>query len=856
MFKQQSAGIGMMCEEMGVKRLTIWIEGLGVLLVTALIVLSSQAVKAADYEAIASQEPTIVHEPHQELAQAAIAQITDIQVNSTTEGIGLLLQTVGDLAVPTPSIVGNAVVATLSNAELELPNGDEFSIANPVEGIALITVSPLPDNRVRVVITGVDAPPTVAISADPTGLLLGIASDAEEVGQTSAEGLQIVVTGEDTNDDYTVSEAGTGNRTDTPILDTPASVQVIPQQILDDQQTLRVDDALQNISGVTGSLDPFGGSSLTLRGFTAASFTTGPILRDGFRVYDNLGFQETANLERIEILRGPASVLYGQGTPGGVINLVTKQPLSDPFYEFQLQAGSFGLIRPSFDISGPLNQDESLRYRLNAAYQNEDGFRDFDTDIERIFIAPVLSWDISDRTTLSFNAEYLDDQSPFDLGLVAVGDGVVDVPRDRITGEPDDIRQTESITLGYNLEHQFSDHWRLQNSFRYVHQNYDVEVFLPVIINETTGIITRFPSVRRYLSDDYSLQTSVVGEFSTGDIEHTLLAGVDLNWNRFDEVFTKVALANPSPLNIFDPIYGQVSRPDFDTIAPRPPFDTEANRIGVFVQDQIALGDRFIVVGGLRYDTVDFRNTAEDTSRSDDAWSPRVGLVYRVSDSVSLYANYAQSFTPNVAQGVNGNFLEPETAEGFEVGAKAELLGGDLLATLAYFDITKQNVATVIDPLTGASAATGEQRSQGIELSLAGELLPGWNVIGFYSYTDARVTQDNVIPEGNRLFNSPYNSFGLWTTYEIQQGNLQGLGLGLGVNYVGDRAGDLENSFEVDEYFLTNAALFYQRDRWRVALNINNLFDVDYIRSVSNSRRNGIVPGAPLTIVGSISVQF
>jgi iron complex outermembrane receptor protein len=824
--------------------------------VTALIVLSSQAVRAADYEAIASQEATTVHEPHQELAQAAIAQITNIQVNSTTEGIGLLLQTVGDLALPTPSIVGNAVVATLSNAELELPNGDEFSIANPVEGIALITVSPLPDNRVRVVITGVDAPPTVAISADPTGLLLDITSDAEEVGQTSAEGLQIVVTGEDTNDDYTVSEAGTGTRTDTPILDTPASVQVIPQQILDDQQTLRVDDALQNISGVTGSLDPFGGSSLTLRGFTAASFTTGPILRDGFRVYDNLGFQETANLERIEILRGPASVLYGQGTPGGVINLVTKQPLSDPFYEFQLQAGSFGLIRPSFDISGPLNQDESLRYRLNAAYQNEDGFRDFDTDIERIFIAPVLSWDISDRTTLSFNAEYLDDQSPFDLGLVAVGDGVVDVPRDRITGEPDDIRQTESITLGYNLEHRFSDHWRLQNSFRYVHQNYDVETFLPIVINETTGIITRFPSVRRYLSDDYSLQTSVVGEFSTGDIEHTLLAGVDLNWNRFDEVFTKVALANPSPLDIFDPVYGQVARPDFDTIAPRPPFDTEANRIGVFVQDQIALGDRFIVVGGLRYDTVDFRNTAEDTSRSDDAWSPRVGLVYRVSDSVSLYANYAQSFTPNVAQGVNGNFLEPETAEGFEVGAKAELLGDDLLATLAYFDITKQNVATVIDPLTGASAATGEQRSQGIELSLAGELLPGWNVIGFYSYTDARVTQDNVIPEGNRLFNSPYNSFGLWTTYEIQQGNLQGLGLGLGVNYVGDRAGDLENSFEVDEYFLTNAALFYQRDRWRVALNINNLFDVDYIRSVSNSRRNGIVPGAPLTIVGSISVQF
>jgi iron complex outermembrane receptor protein len=452
--------------------------------------------------------------------------------------------------------------------------------------------------------------------------------------------------------------------------------------------------------------------------------------------------------------------------------------------------------------------------------------------------------------------EYLDDQSPFDLGLIAIGDRVVNVPFDRITTEPDDIRQTRSFTVGYTLEHQLSEDWSLRNAFRYVNQDYNVEVFLPISTDEATGIITRFPAERQYYSNDFSVQTSIEGEFTTGAIDHTLLAGVDLNWNRFDEAFTRVAFASPALLDIFDPEYGRVPRPDFDGVSPTLPFDTESDRVGVFLQDQISLGNRLILVGSLRYDSVDFRNTAEGTGQSNSAWSPRVGVVYQPSDNVSLYASYAQSFTPNFAQGVDGDFLEPETAQGFELGVKTELLDGNLLVTLAYFDITKQNVATVVDPLTGASAATGEQRSQGIELDLIGEILPGWNVIGFYAYTDARVTQDNVIPVGNRLFNSPRHSAGLWTTYQIQTGDLQGLGFGLGVNYVGDRAGDLDNSFEVADYFLTNAAVFYQRDRWRFGLNVNNLFDVDYIRSVSNSRRNGIVPGSPLSIIGSVSVQF
>ncbi|WAL62181.1 TonB-dependent siderophore receptor [Thermocoleostomius sinensis] len=859
------------------KRLIGWItETVCPLLVTWMMLLSATAI-AAEHRSTELEESStkeaatlfdlpLVGQGQEDLVpdsipdlipelDSSIVQITDIQLNVTPEGLTLRLQTTDELPPPTTTIVGNAAIADLDNATLNLPDRDEVSVASPVEGIALISVSPLPNNRVRIAITGTSAPPAVNLEVDSTGLQLS-AIPGTETAEDATDGIQIIVTGDQAETDYFVPEASTATRTNTSILDTPASVQVIPSQILEDQQILRVDDALQNVSGVVGSLDPFGGSALTLRGFTADSFTAGPILRDGFRVYDNLGFQETANLEQIEVLRGPASVLYGQGAPGGIINLVTKQPLFEAFYDLQFQAGSFGLVRPSVDLSGPLTDDPSLRYRLNAAYQREEGFRNFDTDVERFFIAPVVSWDITDRTTLSLLVEYLDDQSPFDLGLVAIGDGVVDVPFDRITTEPDDRRHTRSLSVGYNLDHQFSDAWRLQNALRYVHQDYHVEVFLPFIIDDTTGTITRFPAERRYYSDDFSVQTSFTGNFTTGPIEHTLLAGVDLNWNRFDEAFTRVALANPSPLDIFNPTYGLVPRPNFDEVEPLVPFDTEYDRVGVFFQDQLSIGNHVILVGSLRYDSVNFRNTEEGTGQSNSAWSPRIGLIYQPLDTISLYASYAQSFTPNLVQGIDGDFLDPESAEGFEIGLKTELLSNRLLLTLAYFDITKQNVATVVDPLTGASAATGEQRSQGIELDVSGEILPGWNVIGFYAYTDARVTEDNVIPVGNRLFNAPYHSAGLWTTYQIQAGDFEGLGFGIGVNYVGDRAGDLANSFEVDDYFLTNAAIFYVRDRWRIGLNINNLFDVNYIRSVSNSRRNGIVPGSPLSIVGSISVQF
>lgn len=860
----------------------LWISGL----VAGLIVLPVQAKEASLQATESHQKPSLEQESSDgaQLVQqpaisqvrefqrpaatlkewraqidAATAQVTGVQLNPTAAGLEIVLQTADGKLLQVDETKfrteGNRLIAEITNAVLALPDPQAFTAETPTSDVARVQVTQIDGNTIQVIVTGNNGLPQQDVTLTTGGLAYSLKPAPGEQDE------EIVVTGERAGSPYFAPRATTGTRTDTSILDTPQSIQVVPQQVLQDQQIIRVDDALRNVSGVVGRLNPFGASTnITIRGFTTDNFTAGAFLRDGYRLNDNLGTQETANIERIEVIKGPSSVLYGQSDPGGIINLVTKRPLPDPFYELQFQAGSFGLIRPSFDLSGSLTADRSLRYRLNLAYQRENGFRDSVTDTNRFFIAPVLSWDISDRTNLAIVMEYTNEKNPFDLGLPAIGDRVADVPRSRVVGALDDTSESRALTLGYDLKHQFNDNWTLNHGFRYVTQDNSVLVTLPAFVDQTTGDVNLFFADREYRSDDYTIQTNVVGKFNTGSVQHTLLAGVDLNFNRFDERFTRADFSSPLVINVFNPVYGTVPRPDLSGFQPFAPFDTQYDRVGVFLQDQINFNNQFILVGSLRYDTINFRIDPDyapsQTNASYQSWSPRIGLIYKPIETVSLYANYSQSFKPNLSTDVNGNPFAPEKARGFEVGAKAELLNRKLLVTLAYFDITKRNVATTDPNNPFFSILAGKQRSQGVELDIAGEISPGWNLTANYAYTDARVTEDNDIPVGNRLFNAPYHSAGLWTTYEIQQGALQGLGFGVGVNYVGNRAGDLANSFEVGDYFLTNLALFYKRNQWRLGLNINNLFDVSYISSTNNSRNFGNAPGAPLTIIGTIAVEF
>ncbi|NJN39289.1 MAG: TonB-dependent siderophore receptor [Acaryochloridaceae cyanobacterium CSU_3_4] len=803
------------------------------------------------------------------LAQVEVAtvQVTDVKLERTDTGLEITLETAAGKSLQVDATQfrteGNALIADIPNAVLALPNPQGFLAENPTADIANVQVVQQDVSTLRVRVMGNNALPNSEVRLKAGESIYSLNPGAE----ASDEETEITVTADKVLEGYRVPDATTATKTDTPIQDLPASIQVVPQRVIKDQQVTRLEEALRNVSGVTFIGNDDGRqASFRLRGFgpgnTEGSGT--PILRDGFNVYGNQGLPEVANLEKIEVLKGPASILYGDIEPGGVISLVSKQPLDEPFYGLELQVGSRSLVRPQVDLSEPLTPDGKLLYRLNALYQHKDSFRDYDTAANRISIAPTLTWKISDRTQLTTSLEYLRDTGPADFGTAAFGNRVADIPRSRITNNPDDTIENTYLSAGYTLEHQFSDSWTLRNAFRYLSYRYNYSpLALPFGFSDPTQpLVDRFFADQEADTRSYSLQTNIVGKFKTGPIKHTLLVGVDLNQTDSSNI-TNFSDAGDQ-LDLFNPIYGP--EPDPSTLPILFDSQTTAKRLGIYVQDQVALLDNVFLLAGVRYSLVDQQITNNPTdvdpvgsqqSQTDDALIPRFGLLYRPIPQLSLYGSYSQSFVPNSAIAADGSPLAPERGEGFEVGLKAELLKDKLFTTLAYFNITKRNVA-VEDPLFfGRSIATGEQHSQGLEFDLSGEILPGWNVIASWTYTDAEITNDtNPLLIGSKLPNVPQHAASLWTTYEIQAGALKGLGFGAGLNFVGERQGDLPNSFTADRYLIANAGLFYRRKNWRFSLNFKNLFDVNYIESVGSFRARGIYPGEPFTVIGSISVEF
>ncbi|MEM6503439.1 MAG: TonB-dependent siderophore receptor [Cyanobacteria bacterium P01_C01_bin.89] len=800
-------------------------------------------------------------------SSGAIAQIssantiTAVDIEETEFGLSVNFTSNEPLTVETSEVVGNALVLTLPDATLDLIDPEQGEQFSPIDGIALVSVVGLAEGGVRVSITGNDAPPQVEVNTEGGNLVLGVTPGAASDVAADRDAIQIGVEGQTNN--YYVPDSSTATRTNTLLDETPQSIQVIPQSVLEDQQAIQLGDALRNASGVVSSSRDQRGPRFIIRGFNS-----GAILRDGYRLLNagtgNVGYQELANIERIEVLKGPASILSGALEPGGAINLVTEQPLPEPAYELSFRGGSRTLLEPSIDLTGPLTQDGRLLYRLNALYRREDFYRDFDTPTEQFFIAPTISWAINDRTDLVVEVEYSDETRASDFGgLPALGDRVADVPFDRITGEASDFATNESLQAGYRFEHRFSDSWKIRNSFQY--RRFEPEFISNAafqVIDEDAGDLFRVWIQNGQPISSYEVQTNIVGEFSTGSLKHTLLAGID--WYRQD--FTSLGradLANPQPpFNIFDPVYGAERPENFDDPLPRTDFSRTQN-LGVYVQDQVEILDNLFLLAGLRFDTVrvrsfDFDNFT-DAERDDQGWTPRVGIVYQPVDNLSLYGSYSTSFNPNAGRNRSGSIIEPERGRQFEVGARAELFDGRLTANLALFHITKTNVATADPealPTDNFVVATGEQRSQGVELDVIGEILPGWNIVANYAYTDADITEDNTGIEGNRLFGVPEHNFNLWTSYEIQKGDFEGLSFGIGFNYVGDRFGDNDNSFVLEDYFLTSAAITYERDNWEMAINFRNLFDIDYIDSSEGSRAFENRPGEGFTVLGRFSIRF
>jgi iron complex outermembrane recepter protein len=828
-----------------------------------------------------TQNPTSKVKPL--LAQSLIV-IPDIKLQSTDKGLDVILETnQSDKLQPVVKTEGNNYIIDIPNSQLRLSTGDTFRQDKPISGITEITVTNIDANTIRVTLTGETGAPQVELFDGDDGLVFGVVptvtttqtpqtqptpaqpeqqpsseTQPEQPSAQNEEPIELVVTGEQNR--YRVPNAATGTRTDTLIRDIPQTIQVVPEEVIRDQKVTRLRDALLNVGGVLQD-GGFGGTSdqIGIRGFFGGGLFGGGILVDGFKDGRG-GIRETANVERIEVLKGPASVLYGGVEPGGVINLITKQPLRDPYYNAEFSVGSFSTFRPSIDISGPINSDKTLLYRLNSVYETSEGFRDFNQDIQRFFISPTLRWEIGQATNLTLQFDYLNDERPFDRGFLAFGEGIVDIPVERFLGEPDDVRKVEEIGFSYRLEHNFNDNWKVRNAFRYASSDtfdYRAE---PLSLNETTGILSRNFRANDDYQETYTIQTDLVGKFATGSINHTLLFGVDLARTTSGGTQKRLPGGITPSIDVFNPVYNVIPRPGLEALTNVVRNNQDSSDgVGIFLQDQIALTDNLKFLVGGRLDIVDQKSIdlrdGSESNQYDTAITPRLGIVYQPIQPISLYASYSQSFQPNFGTRVDGTVLEPERGTQYEVGVKGEFLDGRLATTLAAYQITKSNIATTDPANPDFSIPIGKQRNQGIELNVAGQISPGWNVIASYSYIDAEITESNDGLAGNRPPNVPFNTASLWTTYQLQRGSLQGLGFGLGLFYVGDRQGDTDNTYIIPSYLRTDAAIYYQRDNWRAGINIQNLFNEKYFQG-SNFGRVAIEPGAPLTVIGSFSVTF
>jgi iron complex outermembrane recepter protein len=795
-------------------------------------------------------------------SQQTLTRVTGVEVKQTAKGLELILKTAAgsEKLVPLSLSEGNDLVIDILDATLAFSIRNGVTEINPAPGIRSVALTKVDDSSIRLTITGEKQAPSAEVVPGRDNLVLSVTPEGTTAEQEPDEEIEVIATGQAEDDDYNVDEADTATRTDTPIQDVPQSIQVIPQQVIEDQQANNITEALRNAPGAVPVNPPRSQFNIpNIRGLSGSA-TNDIFRRNGLR--DGSGTSntgDTANVERIEVLKGPASVLYGQGSPGGVVNIVTKQPLSNPFYAVEGSISNYNFYRGAFDVSGPLDEQKNVLYRLNFSAESAGSFVDF-YDRDRYLVNPVIAWQIGDNTELTFEYEYRNVQLPNDFGLPAVGTILDnpngDIPVERFIGEPDieERRDIQSHRFGYNLEHRFSENWRIRNAFDAVLRTENSITISPSELGEDERTLERdyFDSRNGFDINTFTLDTYTVGKFTTGIIEHELVAGIELS--RDETIFADNFGGSIDPIDLFDPQYGlgTLGEPEFF-------FDQEEIKdgLGIYLQDQITLSDKFIVLLGGRFDILSTKaeDFVEDTVdfQQNEGFSPRVGLVYKPIEDISLYASYSRSLTQSVGTAFDGGIFEPERGTQYEIGVKGDI--SDLVsATLALYDLTRTNVTTEDPDDPNFEIQTGEQNSQGIELSVAGEISPGWNVTAGYAYTDAVITEDNLFEEGNRLNNSPENAVSLWTTYKLQKGSLEGLGFGAGIFFVGERQGDLDNSFQLPSYTRTDAAIFYERGKIKTAINFRNLFDIDYFETAEDDLR--VYPGDPFTVVGSVSFEF
>ncbi|EPA98016.1 TonB-dependent receptor [Pseudomonas sp. G5(2012)] len=638
-------------------------------------------------------------------------------------------------------------------------------------------------------------------------------------------------------------------RSSTPLQEIPQTVNVVPAQVIRDQAPRNLDDALANVSGITqGNTLGSTQDSVMTRGF--GDNRNGSIMRDGMPVVQGRGLNAT--VDRVEVLKGPASLLYGIQDPGGVVNMVSKQPELDPYNALTLRGSTYGEGKNgsggTFDSTGALGES-GLAYRLVLDHEDEDYWRNYGVHRETL-VAPSLAW-FGESTQLTFAYEHREFLTPFDRGTVIDprDNPPLDIPRDRRLDEPFNNMEGRSDLYHFQADHDLNDNWKAHFGYSWNRETYDASQVRVTAVDTSNGTLTRsMDGTQNAISTDRFTTASLEGKIDVAGMQHDLVLGVD---DEYRKIY-RADLIRQKSLTTFsylDPVYGR--EVPGTTVSPADSAQTDILRSdSVFLQDSIHLTDQWILVAGGRFQEYDqyagkgvpFK---ANTDSNGQKWVPRAGLVYRYTNELSFYGSYTESFKPNStiaplsgSSAVLDGSIAPEDAKSWEVGARLEM-PGRVTGNLALFDIKKRNVlvANAEGPVTLYSAA-GEVRSRGLEVDLSGQLSDRWSMIGSYAYTDAEVTQDPVY-KGKQLQNVAKNSGSLSAVYDF--GTIVGgdqLRIGAGARYVGERAGNAVNDFDLPSYTVADAFATYdtQLDGQRVKfqLNVKNLFDRTYYTSAAS----------------------
>ncbi|WP_434563295.1 TonB-dependent siderophore receptor [Pseudomonas sp. Z4-20] len=636
---------------------------------------------------------------------------------------------------------------------------------------------------------------------------------------------------------------GSATKTNAAITETPQSLSVVTADEMRDRKSDTMADALSYTPGFTSQPSSFNRTSdrFRVRGFDVES-ATGGSLRDGMRLQYNSydGVQEPYGLERVEVIRGAASVLYGQLSPGGFVNGVSKRPTETPLHELGLQYGNHDRKQLTADFSGPLGDSEVLSYRLTMLKRDSDTQQDYIND-DKLYIAPALTWRPNDDTSLTLLSFYQKSDTRFSAPLPyqlvkGVGDGPFTIGRHDFIGEPDyDDMNGEMSAVGYEFEHRFDEHTRISNKMRYyeadVKWKYMQAQTSPAAINGAvnTGVLRRQYSDRRERSRALASDTNIETRWNIAGIENTFLVGADTYDASYDSHNFR---ANSTPINIGDYNYGQPVVVDKSRNRDRGS-QIDTFQKGIYLQDQIKFDDHWLLLLGGRHDWADqdqeaFRDGLK-LSQGDEATTWRAGLVYQADNGLAPYISYSESFFPVAVAEATDRTFAPTEGKQYEIGIRYQPPGSNMLLSAAVYELTQENVVKR-DQAGGNPQQIGEQRSRGLELEAKADVTPQLTVIASYAYTDARITKSQVQSEvGQRSEDTPYHQAALWADYNFALFGVPQLKVGGGARYKGTTQASLIDS-QIPAYTLFDAMASYQIDKnWDIALNANNVTNKKYV---------------------------